>query len=106
MRDNRHITPAQYEEAVRTPLSLRRGTSQLAESQYFLDIAGNQASQDLEERQPAGIASVYTTLDPRLQRAAEQAIAHGMQLVDRALAGSHPRGPRPQVALIPLEPHT
>ena len=106
MRNNKYITPAQFEEAVRAPLSLGRGTSKLAESQYFIDIAGNQASQDLEERQPAGIASVYTTLDPRLQRAAEQAIADGMELVDKALAGRHTRRQRPQVALIAIDPHT
>src|SRR5258708_20451114 len=106
MRNNKYITPAQFEEAVRAPLSLGRGTSQLAESQYFIDIAGNQASRDLEERQPAGIASVYTTLDPRLQRAAEQAIADGMQLVDNALALRHARKQNPQSPLMPIDPHT
>ncbi len=106
MRNNKYITPEQFKEAVRAPLNLGRGTSQLAESQYFLDIASNQASQGLEERQPPGITSVYTTLDPRLQRAAEQAIADGMQLVDKALARRHAHRQRPQVALISIDPHT
>jgi penicillin-binding protein 1B len=106
MRNNKYITPQQFEEAVHAPLNLSRGTSHLAESQYFIDIAGNQASQDLEEQRPAGVANVYTTLDPRLQRAAEQAIADGMQLVDKALARKHAHTQMPQVALIALDPHT
>ena len=81
----------------------------MAEAAYFLDIAGNEAAKDLDER-PSGSAKIYTTLDPRLQQAAEQAIADGMRLVDKALAARHktgqPVGTRPQVALIALDPHT
>ena len=105
MRDNKYITPAQYDAALHAPLRLRAGTRELSESQYFLDVAGNQAYQALENKVPAGTGSVYTTIDPRLQRAAEQAIADSMPLIDRALAGRN-GGHRPQVALIALDPHT
>ncbi len=106
MLKNKYIGPDQYAQGIRAPLNLRRGVSELTASQYFLDLAGNQASQALEERQPPGMSNVYTTLDPRLQRAAEQAIADGMQLVDKQLAASGKRGQRAQVALIALDPHT
>jgi penicillin-binding protein 1B len=109
MRENKYITPAQYEEAIAVPLGLHPGASELSESQYFLDVASDQAAKKLEDRQ-AGSAQVYTTIDLRLQRAAEKAIADGMQLVDKELAArrkrGQPAGPRPQVALIALDPHT
>jgi penicillin-binding protein 1B len=109
MYDNKYLTKAQLQEATAAPLGLHAGTSDLSEAAYFLDIAGNEAARDLDER-PSGSANVYTTIDPRLQQAAEQAIADGMQLVDKALATRHKAdqaiGNRPQVALIALDPHT
>jgi len=111
MRDNNYITQAKYESAVRAPLGLRpAGTSELSESQYFLDIANEEASKKLEDSQQVGSVGVYTTIDLRLQRAAEQAISDGMQLVDKELAArrkrGQPAGPRPQVALIAIDPRT
>ena len=110
MHQNKYITRPEYEQAIAEPLRLRPATSDLAETQYFLDLASDEASKKLQEIYPAGSGSVYTTLDLRLQHAAEQAIADGMQLVDKELAARHksglPPGERPQVALIALDPHT
>ena len=110
MRENKYITPAEYENAVAAPLGLHPGASELSETQYFLDIASEEAAKKLENRQQGGSAEVYTTIDLRLQRAAEKAIADGMQLVDKELAArrkkGEPAGPRPQVALIAIDPHT
>ena len=109
MRENKYITPAEYENAVAAPLGLHPGASELSETQYFLDIASEEAAKQLEDRQTRS-AGVYTTIDLRLQRAAERAIADGMQLVDKELAArrkrGQPAGPRPQVALIAIDPHT
>ncbi len=110
MRENKYITRAEYKEAIAAPLGLHPGASELSESQYFLDLASDAASRKLEDRQSAGSAAVYTTIDLRLQRAAEQAIADGMLLVDKELAARRKRGApvgaRPQVALIALDPRT
>jgi penicillin-binding protein 1B len=110
MRENKYITQPEYAQALTAPLGLRQGSSELSESQYFLDIARDEAFKKLDEQQPTGAAAVYTTIDLRLQQAAEQAIANGMQLVDKALAARRkrgkPAGNRPQVALIALDPHT
>jgi penicillin-binding protein 1B len=109
MYGNKYLTKAQYSDAIAAPLGLHPATGELSEAAYFLDIAGNEAAKDLDER-PSGSANVYTTIDPRLQAAAEQAIADGMRLVDKALASrrksAQPSGNRPQVALIALDPHT
>jgi len=110
MRENKYITRAEYDNAVAAPLGLHPGASELSESQYFLDIASEAASKKLEDHRSSGSAEVYTTIDLRLQRAAEQAIADGMRLVDKELAArrkrGEPVGPRPQVALIALDPRT
>lgn len=110
MRENRYITPAEFEAAVATPLKVRQDAGSLSEAQYFLDMASSEASKELDERSPGNSASVYTTLDLRLQRAAEQSIADGMQLVDKLLVARRKAGQpvehRPQVALIALDPHT
>ena len=109
MFENKYVTKAQYLDAVAAPLGLNPGTSQTSEAAYFLDMAGNEASKDLDDRL-GGLANVYTTLDPRLQSVAEQAIADGMRLVDQALAARRKNGQadggRAQVALIALDPHT
>ena len=103
MLDNRYITGDQYEQAIAAPLGLQNGASGLTASEYFIDAAAKRVGQiDDDAGRPA---AVYTTLDPRLQQAAEQAIADGMQLVDKQLAARHRSG-RPQVALIVLDPHT
>jgi len=106
---NGYISRKQYDEAAHVPLGLHPGMSQLSEAQYFLDAAENEVSKDLDERD-AGSADVYTTIDMRLQRAAERAIADGMAAIDKQLGArtgrGQPTGPRPEVALIALDPHT
>ena len=109
MRENRYITQQQYEEAVAAPLGLHPGINDLSETQYFLDIANDQLQRRMGERH-AGAANVYTTIDLRLQSAAEEAIRDGMGLVDKQLSKHRKRGEpapeRPQVALIAIDPDT
>jgi penicillin-binding protein 1B len=110
MRENKYISDEQYQQAVAAPLGLRTGDAGFAESQYFIDVAAKEAARQSDDLPKA--TAVYTTLDPRLQRAAERAIADGMQLVDRQLAAkrksslsSAPQS-APQVALIVIDPRT
>jgi penicillin-binding protein 1B len=110
MRENKYINEAQWQQATAAPLGLHLGGAALSEAQYFLDMASEESARQLDESQSAGSAQVTTTLDLRLQRAAEQSIADGMQLVDKLLAARRKKGdgsgPVPQVALIALDPHT
>jgi len=108
MFDNKFITGEQYSAALSAPLGLHAGAASFSESQYFIDAAAKEAAKKSESHEYE-TGAVYTTLDLRLQQAAEQAVADGMQLVDKQLAARHksaPQGRRPQVALIALDPHT
>jgi len=104
MFENRFINLAEYEEAIAAPLGLHADTPELSESQYFVDAAAKEAAR-LQDQQDQPASAVFTTLDPRLEQAAERAIADGMALVGKQLAARHKAG-RPQVALIALDPHT
>ncbi len=86
MRDNKYISASQYQAAIAAPLDLRPGKTESDESQYFLDVASDETFKKLEDQYPHGSARVNTTIDLRLERAAEQAITDGMQLVDKQLA--------------------
>jgi penicillin-binding protein 1B len=108
MRDNRYIDGAQYEQAVQAPLGLNPGINDMSETQYFVDMASDRLGRQLGETRN-GSAYAYTTIDLRLQRAAEQAVQDGMALVDKQLSrGTRAQAdaPKPQVALIAIDPHT
>jgi penicillin-binding protein 1B len=111
MRANGYITDREYAVAIETPLTAARGASQSVEAPYFVDLL----SEDLQSRfQDENFQSnnfrVYTTLDMRLQRAAQEAVRKGMVLVDEQIKkqkrfkGVTP--PEPQVALVAMDPHT
>src|SRR5207248_2069298 len=78
------------------------------EAQYFIDLVNNEVQNRLEK--DAGRERVYTTLDMKLQHAAEDAVRIGMQEVDKQLATrrkkEHLPEAQPQVALLALDPHT
>jgi len=111
MRSNGYISDREYALAIEAPVTAARGTAQSVEAPYFVDLL----SEDLQNRfQDENFSSnnfrVYTTLDMRLQRAAQEAVRKGMVLVDdqikkqRRFKGVTP--PEPQVALVAIDPHT
>jgi penicillin-binding protein 1B len=108
MRENKYITADQYAAAVATPLELHPGTNELSGGQYFLDLAADELQKNTEGVEWHGIASAGTTIDLRLQRAAEDAVRDGMAKLDKQVRHNHhgAKGAPPQVALIALNPHT
>jgi len=122
MRDNHYINRQQYESAVAAPVRVVRDASREAPAPYFLDLVNDelqdgQAKAGHAQADDAPIHDVYSTLDLNLQRAAELAVASGMQDVDKLLA-KHSRAksagpgtggqaaPHAEAALIALDPHT
>jgi penicillin-binding protein 1B len=110
MWENRYLTTADYNAAVREPVAIKADRFTNMQDEYFVDVmtAELQNRLDDHERQTRYI---YTTLDPALQQAAEEAVRTGMESVDQLLnkrkkgAPPIPAG-QPQVALIALDPHT
>jgi penicillin-binding protein 1B len=86
MRDGGMISADAEAQAKRAPLSLVRGGFENSSAPYFVDMVKDHL---LERFSEADLTSqsyhVFTTLDPRLERAAVEAIAAGIKDVDALL---------------------
>ena len=108
MRDNHYLTAAQYAAALAEPVHVIEAQAGSMQDQYFVDFVNHELEGSLEY---AGkqTRTVETTLDPDLQKAAEEAVRIGMAKVDAILrkrkGAPIPPG-EPQVALVALDPHT
>lgn len=100
MKENGYLTPAEYTAAVNTPVHIVSEQSGSVASHYFLDLVGDELQNHLDDNRKT-VRAVYTSLDPDLQKAAEDAVRVSMEAVDRRLHGR-----KPQVALVALDPHT
>jgi len=104
MRDNGYISAREYENASRAPVLVSASSVSAARAPWFLDLVNDQLTDSRESGDLPN--AVYTTIDLSLQRAAEAAVAAGMQEVDRQLAHKADAGAKAEVALIALDPHT
>jgi penicillin-binding protein 1B len=109
MRENHYLTEAAYDEALAAPVRIAPENVTRLQNQYFVDVMNNELQAKLDDH-GRQTRYIYTTLDPDLQRAAEQAVASGMENVDKLVRKQQKRLPiqpgQPQVALIALDPHT
>jgi len=113
MAQQKYITPAQAAAAKRVPLETVPDAGMSVDASYFLDVVRIQAER-------AGVAvttggfRVYTSLDPSLQRAANQALVQGIEDVEALPGYRHTRfAARPkgstdylQGALVAMDPNT
>jgi len=109
---------AEVQEAKRDPLVLARTSVVGSEAPYFVDMVKDHLLEKYSEQDlVSSNYRVYTTLDPRLQRAAAAAVDIGMKNVDALLAKKYERArkahpkkvevvPQAQVALVALDPRT
>jgi len=111
MRQNGFISDRDYALAIEAPLTVAKGSAQSVEAPYFVDLVNDTLQSRIPDSDFQSQAfRIYTTLDLRLQRAAAEAIRHGMEGVDqqirrqRRFRGQTP--PEAQVALVALDPHT
>jgi penicillin-binding protein 1B len=114
------ITAAQQAEAERAPLRLVRGGIETSAAPYFVDMVKDHLLEDFSESDLTSQSyRVYTSLDPRLERAAVEAVQIGMQGVDEQLRRKYERWakenrrkrlpedvPHAQAALVALDPRT
>ena len=120
MVENRSITAEMAAAAKREPLRLYRGGGDTSAAPYFVDMVKDHLLGHLSEADlTAQSYRIYTTIDPRLQRAAVEAVESGMKAVDTQLKGRYERWrkenvrlkknepvPEAQVALVVLDPRT
>jgi penicillin-binding protein 1B len=111
---NQMITEAAAEAARKAPLRMAGPAVESGAAPYFVDLVKDHVLDRYPEAQwnPASLR-IYTTLDPRLQRAAAEAVEEGIKHVDNLLARRYQqwrsRGeavPLAQVALVALDPRT
>ena len=107
------LTQAQVDAARQEPLRLAPGTVDGGLAPYFVDIVHDQLVRSYGEAQYSSQGlRVYSSLDPELQRVANEAVTEGMKTVDglvekrRAKAKNPDSIGSPQVALVALNPHT
>jgi len=112
LRESEKITDAQYEEAKRSELKIAPNVDP-TEGQYLVDYVQEELRRDFpEETLMAGGLKVYTTVDIPLQKAAIEAVARGLTLVEAELkkrsrkTGKPASGKTPQAGLIALDPRT
>ena len=120
MADDGLITAEQQAEAKRAPLKLVRGGIETSSAPYFVDMVKDHLLEHLSESDLTSQSyRVYTSLDPRLERSAVEAVQGGIQEVDAQLKRKYERWarenqhkgasesvPHAQVALVALDPHT
>ena len=114
MAEDGFASQAQVEDAESTTLKFVSNGIASGMAPYFVDMVKDHllsrlSQSDLETES----LRIYTTLDPRLQEAAQQAVAIGMKNADELLARRYAiwkkRGqtvPQVQCALVALDPHT
>ncbi len=114
MVENGAISPAQAQDAKKTPLHIVGGGLEGSTAPFFVDMVKDHLLDHFSE---ADLLSqsfrVYTTLDPELQRAASEAVDLGAKNIDMQLARRYARwkkegqpAPQAQIAIVVLDPHT
>jgi penicillin-binding protein 1B len=109
MRQNGYLTGPQYDQAVAYPMRVSEERTEGLETSYFLDVVNDELQAKLDDHEKT-TSKIYTSLDPELQIAAENAVRAGMESVDQLLKKRRSReefpADQPQVALIALDPRT
>lgn len=104
MRRNSYLTDRELVLAAAEALTLSPTAGESVEAPYYVDLVKAEIRRQVADVHPGREGyQVYSTLDLRLQRAAEEAVRIGMLSVDKQL---HHPDTSPQVALIALDPRT
>ena len=111
MLESEMISEREYAVAVESPLNVVRGATDTGEAPYFVDMVNDWLRQQFSEYDfQSHSFRVDTTLDPRLQKDAVEAMRLGLKEIDercRRLGRTPENGwPPIQAALVALDPHT
>jgi penicillin-binding protein 1B len=106
MRDEGYISAEQSERTLRVPLHVETVSLEINRAPYFVDLLREQLLQRYSfEDLTANNLAIFTSLDIRLQAAAQRALEGGLTRVDRRM-GKAAEGREVQGALIAIQPQT
>lgn len=103
LRDAGRLSEAEWTAAVNRPLRVFPLQDMVADAPYFVDYLLSHAEGTGGIEWPPG-AKVYTTLDPLVQRLAEDAIARGVAQLEQAYPALKREEEPLQAALVALDP--
>ncbi len=96
MTEAGYISKAQDREASAAPLGLAPENVGGSQAPYFVDMIQDELLSHFSEQQLLSQSyRIYTTIDPDLQRAASEAVATGMEEVDKRIARMRHHPPQP-----------
>lgn len=105
MRERGEIDEETLERATTRPLELRDRRSPRPSPRYYLDyLAAELRDSFTEEELESGGLAVIASLEPSLQRAAEDAVRRGLAALERQYARLGREGQPLQAALVALDP--
>jgi penicillin-binding protein 1B len=107
MLDEKKIDSAAYDAALAAPLTRVAKPVIGIEAPHFVDFVLTQVKESRSDLSGAGL-SLYTTLDPDMQAAAQAAVRTGLEELEKRFKKLRTKeGEEPlQAALIALDPHT
>jgi penicillin-binding protein 1B len=107
MLEQKKITKEEYEKAVDAPLTRVTKPAQGIVAPHFMDFVLSQLKETPESVKQDGL-SIYTTLDPEMQAAAQTAVERGLEDLEKRFKRLRTREGTPplQAALIALDPAT
>jgi penicillin-binding protein 1A len=104
MRDTHIISDAAYQQALQEALYSNGGRLKQSKAPYFVEYIKTFLEEELgSTRLYKGGLSIYTTLDYRLQSAAEKAVADGVAALADRMKHAHIKDPTPEAALISID---
>lgn len=103
MRDTDIITANEYEQAVKEEIHIDNVRQKSTRAPYFVEYVKNILEDTLSASTLyKGGLSIYTTLDYRLQQAAEKAVADGIQSLQARMEKNNLKGDEAQAALVSI----
>jgi penicillin-binding protein 1B len=107
MLEQKKVDKAAYEAALAAPLTKSKGPPSGIVAPHFVDFVLKQVKEAPGFVKEDGL-SVYTTLDPDMQQAAQAAVLKGLEELEKRFKRLRPRGEEDalQAAVIALDPAT
>ena len=107
MKETGIITETAFNKSINEPLSLAKQNKHLIKAPYFVEYVKNFLEETLgSSKLYKGGITILTTLDFKLQKEAESAVAKGLSTLEARMKRQKIKDPNPQCALIALDVQT